>query len=107
MPPPLPLPLPFPLQVPCIGREMLYAAGYLGLFPIIRAELEARGVSPGSATIIGGVTGGVFAAFCSHPFDTIKTRMQVCTWLWGLGLGGWGLAQSRQACTPSVAGWGY
>lgn len=31
----------------------------------------------GTNMLIAGVTGGVFAAACSHPFDTIKTRMQV------------------------------
>ncbi len=40
MPPPCP-PLPV-CQVPAIGREMLYAAGYLGLFPIMRKSLETR-----------------------------------------------------------------
>lgn len=37
--------------------------------------------SPGSAMAIAGIVGGVFAATASHPFDTIKTRMQVMlTW---------------------------
>jgi hypothetical protein len=27
--------------------------------------------------ITSGIVGGVFAAAASHPFDTIKTRMQV------------------------------
>jgi hypothetical protein len=31
----------------------------------------------GTNMLIAGITGGVFAAACSHPFDTIKTRMQV------------------------------
>jgi len=33
--------------------------------------------SPAAAMAIAGVCGGVFAASASHPFDTIKTRMQV------------------------------
>lgn len=32
--------------------------------------------SPAGAMAIAGVVGGVFAASASHPFDTIKTRMQ-------------------------------
>ncbi|KAG2444440.1 hypothetical protein HXX76_001193 [Chlamydomonas incerta] len=63
--------------IPAIGREMLYAAGYLGLFPIIKQNLDEKMPgSPGLSLVVSGVTGGVFAAFCSHPFDTAKTRMQ-------------------------------
>lgn len=36
-----------------------------------------QGYSPTASMLIAGVTGGVFAAACSHPFDTAKTRMQV------------------------------
>jgi hypothetical protein len=101
-----------------MGRETLYAAGYLGLCPILHDALRksetfkvttegcardqhlrnqhlqlcttsqpfltAAGAlcvcaqdSPGGAMAIAGVVGGVFAASASHPFDTIKTRMQV------------------------------
>ncbi|KAG2493696.1 hypothetical protein HYH03_008210 [Edaphochlamys debaryana] len=63
--------------IPAIGREMLYAAGYLGLVPIIRKALDEKMPDqPGLSLLVSGVTGGVFAAFCSHPFDTAKTRMQ-------------------------------
>jgi Mitochondrial carrier protein len=34
----------------------------------------------GSAHILSGVSTGIFAATMSHPFDTIKTRMQVRAW---------------------------
>lgn len=64
---------------PCIGRETLYAAGYLGLCPILFDKLKDTQQfkdSPASAMAIAGVVGGVFAASASHPFDTIKTRMQ-------------------------------
>lgn len=30
------------MQVPAIGREMLYAAGWLGLFPIIKGNLDKQ-----------------------------------------------------------------
>lgn len=62
--------------MPCIGRETVYAAGYLGLCPVLKEVLESKGYSPATAMAISGVTGGVFAAACSHPFDTMKTRMQ-------------------------------
>lgn len=64
--------------VPAMGREMLYAAGYLGLFPIIRKSLDVtlKDYPPGTSLVVAGLTGGVFAAACSHPFDTAKTRMQ-------------------------------
>jgi len=65
--------------LPAIGRETLYAAGYLGLFPILKKALdEADGqtLSPGATTAIAGITSGFFGAFCSHPFDTVKTKMQ-------------------------------
>eukprot|EP00775_Hariotina_reticulata_P013494 gene13495-13619_t len=64
---------------PCAGRETLYAAGYLGLCPILYDKLkhsEQLKDSPAAAMAIAGVCGGVFAASASHPFDTIKTRMQ-------------------------------
>ncbi|GFR52575.1 hypothetical protein Agub_g15168 [Astrephomene gubernaculifera] len=63
--------------LPAMGRETLYAAGYLGLFPIIRKELDEK--MPGSSgltLVAASILGGVFAAACSHPFDTAKTRMQ-------------------------------
>lgn len=39
-----------------------------------------QGYSNSAAMITSGVIGGVFGAAASHPFDTVKTRMQVCTW---------------------------
>mmetsp|Transcript_12533 Transcript_12533/g.27025 ORF Transcript_12533/g.27025 Transcript_12533/m.27025 type:complete len:270 (-) Transcript_12533:957-1766(-) len=65
--------------LPAIGRESLYAAGYLGLFPVLKDFLDTKykdDLPAGSSLAIAGITGGVFAAACSHPFDTSKTRMQ-------------------------------
>uniref|UniRef100_A0A7S0YRZ3 Mitochondrial carrier protein n=1 Tax=Polytomella parva TaxID=51329 RepID=A0A7S0YRZ3_9CHLO len=62
--------------LPCMGREAIYACGYLGIMPILQAMLTKQGLSPETSLLIGGVTGGVFASVCSHPFDTTKTRMQ-------------------------------
>ncbi|KAI8476555.1 MAG: mitochondrial carrier domain-containing protein [Monoraphidium minutum] len=61
---------------PCIARETLYAGGYLGLCPVLFDGLREKGYSPTTAMLVSGVVGGVFAAAASHPFDTIKTRMQ-------------------------------
>jgi hypothetical protein len=49
--------------------------------PMMRELLDSsptvqQGLPQGSAHIVSGVTTGVFAAMLSHPFDTIKTRMQ-------------------------------
>lgn len=59
-----------------IGREGLYAAGYLGLFPVLQSGLQAQGHSPGMSLLLAGLAAGTFAAAASHPFDTAKTRMQ-------------------------------
>ncbi|MEW5318667.1 MAG: hypothetical protein WDW38_009872 [Sanguina aurantia] len=65
---------------PAIGRETLYAMGYLGLFPVLEGVLDERlkgkGLPESTSMIAAGLTGGVFAAMASHPFDTCKTRMQ-------------------------------
>lgn len=42
---------------------------------VVASEFHVQG-SPASAMAVAGVVGGVFAASASHPFDTIKTRMQ-------------------------------
>jgi len=59
-----------------IGREGLYAAGYLGLFPVLKAAMEDAGYSPSTSLVVSGLAGGTFGAAASHPFDTAKTRMQ-------------------------------
>jgi len=60
---------------PCIGRETLYAAGYLGLCPVLYDSLRAREdpLPAPQAMAVAGVVGGVFAAAASHPFDTGKS----------------------------------
>lgn len=57
---------------PCVGRETLYAAGYLGLCPVLYDALRAREdpLPAPQAMAVAGVVGGVFAAAASHPFDT-------------------------------------
>lgn len=61
-------------------RESLYAAGYLGVAPLLREALEEQPAvrsMPGGPLILSGVTAGLLATVTTHPADTIKTRMQV------------------------------
>lgn len=59
------------------GREGLFTAGYLGLGPVATQTLQDEyGFGEVSAKMGGAVCGGVIAASCSHPLDTIKTCMQ-------------------------------
>ena len=98
-------------QVPAIGRETLYAAGYLGLFPVLKAHLDenySHAMSPGARLAVAGITGGFFGAIASHPFDTIKTKMQAR----GEGPGGGGGAGGRVHVQGAgvgmrVAVWGF
>jgi len=60
-------------------REGVYSVGYLGVCPIIQsrlAEVEALKDKPYTTWILGAFSAGLMGAVCSHPFDTIKTRMQ-------------------------------
>jgi hypothetical protein len=68
---------------PCVGRETLYAAGYLGLCPVLYDVLRAREdpLPAPQAMAVAGVVGGVFAAAASHPFDTSEFfRAVVVVW---------------------------
>jgi solute carrier family 25 (mitochondrial carnitine/acylcarnitine transporter), member 20/29 len=59
------------------GREGLFAAGYLGIGPVLSRRLvEDHGLADGTADVAGAVGAGVIAASLSHPMDTIKTCMQ-------------------------------
>lgn len=60
----------------CIARETMYAAGYLGLCPVLNDALRKQGYTAGTSLLVSGMTGGIFAAAMSQPFDTMKTRMQ-------------------------------
>jgi Mitochondrial carrier protein len=57
----------------------MYAAGYLGVVPLLRRHLQSvAGVKdiPGGPMIVSGVTAGLLATVTTQPLDTIKTRMQ-------------------------------
>jgi hypothetical protein len=40
-------------------------------------QIKAVEATPGAAFMLSGVAAGLFATISSHPFDTVKTRMQV------------------------------
>lgn len=60
-------------------RESLYAAGYLGVMPLLRSNLqEVTFINniPGGPLIVSGIAAGLLATVSTQPADTIKTRMQ-------------------------------
>ena len=56
-------------------REGGFSVGYLALTDIIASYLT-NSDNPVVKSIVGGVPAGIIAALSTHPFDTIKTRMQ-------------------------------
>ena len=64
-----------------IVREALYAAGYLGVVPLLHSkfsDIPSVREFPGGPTLLSGLIAGVLATVSTHPADTIKTRMQAC-----------------------------
>lgn len=64
----------------CSMREGIYSAGYLGIGPVVRSYLwdnhRDKFGSEDQARMVGAILAGLFGAYLSHPFDTIKTCMQ-------------------------------
>jgi hypothetical protein len=64
----------------CSMREGIYSAGYMGVGPVVRSYLydnyRDTFQSEDQARIVGAIIAGLFGAYVSHPFDTIKTCMQ-------------------------------
>lgn len=59
------------------GRDGLYTCFVLGSTAVITAQAqESFGLSPSMAFTVGGLTSGIGAAVMTHPFDTMKTRVQ-------------------------------
>ncbi|QDZ20680.1 mitochondrial substrate carrier protein [Chloropicon primus] len=59
------------------GRDGLYTCFVLGSCHVITAQAqESFGLSPSAAFTVGGLTSGIGAAIFTHPFDTMKTRVQ-------------------------------
>jgi hypothetical protein len=60
------------------SRDAIYVAGMLGVTPILSEYITSHTNTPtGMATLYASLLGGVVAAVPSHPFDVIKTCMQV------------------------------
>ena len=59
------------------GRDGLYTCFVLGTTSVITSHAqESLGLSPNMAFTVGGLTSGLGAAVFTHPFDTMKTRVQ-------------------------------
>jgi hypothetical protein len=70
------------MQSATLMRESLYAAGYLGVMPVLRRHLESTPAVkdlPGGPLLLSGVAAGLLATVTTQPADTIKTRMQAFT----------------------------
>lgn len=68
-------------QSPTAVREGIFTASYLGLKPVIQEDLTiwpGRSLKdrPTLTTFLAAATSGLLSAVVTHPFDTIKTRMQ-------------------------------
>jgi hypothetical protein len=60
------------------SRDAIYVAGMLGVTPVLREYIMKHSdTQSGLATLYASLLGGVAAAVPSHPFDVIKTCMQV------------------------------
>ena len=67
----------------CAMRDALSVGGMLGVAPVVQRWFASRGGDAGGAgggvgaVLAGTLAGGAVGAFVSHPFDVIKTRLQV------------------------------
>jgi hypothetical protein len=57
-------------------REGLFSAAYLGATPMLKEKIQFYGIPEWGAQMLAGIISGSLAATFSHPFDTVKTRMQ-------------------------------
>lgn len=64
----------------CAVREAIYTAGYLGLAPVVTAQLSknvgAFQDRPFAAGVAGACMAGTLSALLTHPVDTAKTCVQ-------------------------------
>jgi hypothetical protein len=59
------------------AREGMYAAGYLGLTPVVRSKLvNDFGVQEDISRAIGAIGSGVLICAVTQPIDTVKTCLQ-------------------------------
>mmetsp|Transcript_10230 Transcript_10230/g.20862 ORF Transcript_10230/g.20862 Transcript_10230/m.20862 type:complete len:270 (-) Transcript_10230:480-1289(-) len=59
-------------------REGIYCGGYLGVMPVVRAEIGARNpdLSDDTTRLAAACVTTPFVSFASHPADTMKTCLQ-------------------------------
>ena len=59
------------------GRDGLYVGFVLGTCSVVTSQLQQSfGLSPSAAFTVGGLASGIGAAIMTHPFDTMKTKVQ-------------------------------
>ena len=59
------------------GRDGLYTCYVLGSCAVITSQVQdSFGLSPSVAYTVGGLTSGIGDAIFTHPFDTMKTKVQ-------------------------------
>ena len=68
-------------QNPTVVRESIFTGAYLGVIPVVREKMTSMWPDVWShnqvgATVVASLMAGVAATTVTHPFDTIKTRMQ-------------------------------
>ncbi|KAL3684991.1 hypothetical protein R1sor_003013 [Riccia sorocarpa] len=64
---------------PTVVREGFFTAAYLGANPMLQEKFHAAErfkSQPTMATVLAAVLSGSISTFVTHPFDTVKTRMQ-------------------------------
>ena len=59
-------------------REGIYCGGYLGIIPVVRAEVQKANpdLSPDQARLAATFMAGPLCSMFSHPPDTLKTCLQ-------------------------------
>lgn len=69
------------VQSPAVVREAIFTGAYLGVIPLMKENLmtkwpETFAERPVTANVVASVGAGLGAAVLTHPFDTVKTKMQ-------------------------------
>jgi len=62
---------------PAMLRDGGFTAGYMGLLPMLKKQLEKHtSMNEPTATLASGVGSGLVVGVVTHPFDRVKTYMQ-------------------------------
>jgi len=59
---------------PTMVRDGGFAAGYLGLKPVLHEKLKAQAAA--ASGVVAGLAAGVATAAVTHPFSVVKTYLQ-------------------------------